>query len=53
MISEVLNVAMTTFLPYFTPVIFIILSIVVADRLRETIVSAFVSSAYGNKRRTD
>lgn len=49
--SEVLNVAMTTFLPYFTPVILILLSVVVADRLRELIMDAF-NLSIGGKRRT-
>ncbi|MEK4427597.1 hypothetical protein [Solibacillus sp. FSL K6-1523] len=49
--SEVLNVAMTTFLPYFAPIIFILLTIAVADRLREVIVDAFFLNG-GGKRRT-
>lgn len=51
MINEVLNAAMNIFLPYFTPIIFILLAVAVSDRLREMITSSVMVS--GGKRRTD
>lgn len=49
MINEVLQAAVTMFLPYFAPVVFLIGAIVVADRLRDMVTTSFLSSANGKR----
>lgn len=53
MLTEVVQAAITLFLPYFTPIVFIIGAVIVADRLRDLITSSFLMSANGNGRRTN
>lgn len=49
MINQVMQAAVTMFLPYFTPVIFLIGAIVVADKLRDMVVTSFVGAANGRR----
>lgn len=41
MTSEVTEIALTIFLPYVAPIVFILLGATVADRLRDIIQNAF------------
>ena len=50
MINQVLQAAVTMFLPYFTPVIFIIGAAAVADRLRDMVVTSFLGSSVNDRR---
>lgn len=49
MINQVLQSALTLYLPYFAPIIFILSAVVVADRLRIMMTDSFDLS---KKRRT-
>lgn len=49
MINQVLQSALTLYLPYFAPVVFILLAVSVADRLRIFMTESF---DLGKKRRT-
>lgn len=50
MTAEVTEIALTVFLPYVAPIVFVLLAAAVADRLREIIQQAF--DPYKKTRRT-
>lgn len=49
MMQQILSSATSLFLPYFTPVIFILLAVIVADRLRETMTNAVLVKGGGRR----
>ena len=50
MLGQVVNAATSMFLPYFTPVILILLAAAVADRLRILIFDAFMVTDTAKRR---
>lgn len=49
MMQQILDSATSLFLPYFIPVIFILLAVIVADRLRETMTKALLVKEPGRR----
>ena len=51
--NDVMIEVLSTFLPYVSPIIFVLGAIAVSDRLREMLVNSFTQSAGDKKRRVD